>query len=605
MAAVPLLEALGGRIEVWEARLRVSVEGRERYARDGVPGFPATVSAGSVRLSLEGASGNPGEWTVRPTVTNSGDRPARLHGVAPAILSRWSLGGGSPESLRVLQNGWQSWSPAGSRAIGDRTAMSRFRISRRMLWDAADADPPGFHRSEMFTLLHDPEGGGSLLVGFLGPVRAFGSVRVSRAPGRWPQVEADLRMDGVPLGPGESRRLEEVRVAVGADPHALLRRYLEDLAASSGARVPREPVAGWCSWYHYFNRVTEKELRKNLRHMAARFPRQEGVLRLFQLDDGYQRAVGEWLETNARFPSGLKALAAEIREAGFTPGLWTAPFLVTRNSRLWKEHPDWLLRGPEGPRRAAYNPFWHLRPACALDTTQPDFLEHLKQTYRTLTEWGFAYHKIDFLYAGALHGRRHDPKATRAEALRRGLEAIREGIGPDAFLLGCGCPLGPAIGVVDAMRIGCDVAPSWETPWSRLFGPGAPSTRGAIHNTLARAPMHRVLWLNDPDCAIMRPSGTRLAPGERDALALACAVGGGVFLVSDDLALYGEAEWGRLGELLGLFRELESTGAEARCPDLFQADAPGTLERGRQGGGVRLALRWRPPSARGASITRF
>ncbi len=596
-----VLGALGARIERWEASLRVGGE----ECRVHVLGFPATVSAGPVHLSVSPVPSGPGHLVLRSSVENRGDRPALLRTASPAVLARWSFDGGSPRSLRVLQNGWQSWSPAGSRAIGGRTAMSWFRPFRRSLWDEADADPPGRHRSEMFTVLHDPEGGSSLLVGFLGASRAFGGVHVFRGPDSWPRVEAVLRMDRVPLSPGESRPLEDLHVAVGSDPHALLRRYIEALASSSRARVPREPVAGWCSWYHYFNRVAEGNIRKNLREMAAHFPKMEGALRLFQIDDGYQRAVGDWLETNSKFPSGLKALAAEIREAGFTPGLWTAPFLATRNSRVWKEHPDWLLRGPEVARRAAWNPFWHPRPACALDTTHPDFLEHLKRTYRTLAEWGFAYHKIDFLYAGALHGRRRDPKATRAEALRRGLEAVREGIGPDSFLLGCGCPLGPAVGVVDGMRIGCDTAPSWETPWSRLFGPGAPSARGSIHNTLARAPMHRVLWLNDPDCAMLRPARTKLSPGERDTLALACAAGGGIFLVSDDLSLYGEAEWGHLRELLDLFRELESAGAEARCPDLFQADAPGALERLGQGRGVRLTVRWGPPSARGAFITRF
>ena len=76
--------------------------------------------------------------------------------------------------------------------------------------------------------------------------------------------------------------------------------------------------------------------------------------------------------------------------------------------------------------------------------------------------FGYDYLKLDFLFAAAAEGTRHDPGLTRAQTLRRGLEAIRRGAGKKTFILGCGCPLGPAIGIVDGMRIGPDVAPHWE-----------------------------------------------------------------------------------------------------------------------------------------------
>ena len=81
------------------------------------------------------------------------------------------------------------------------------------------------------------------------------------------------------------------------------------------------------------------------------------------------------------------------------------------------------------------------------------WLAELAQT--AVQQWGYRVLKLDFLYAAALPGVRHDAGATRAQALRRGLQAIRDGAG-DAFLLGCGCPFGPAVGLVDGMRIGLD-----------------------------------------------------------------------------------------------------------------------------------------------------
>ena len=67
----------------------------------------------------------------------------------------------------------------------------------------------------------------------------------------------------------------------------------------SGARVDAPYQVGWCSWYHYFHDVTEDHIRSNLA-LAAEWP-----FDVFQIDDGYQAAIGDWLITNEKFPSEL------------------------------------------------------------------------------------------------------------------------------------------------------------------------------------------------------------------------------------------------------------------------------------------------------------
>ena len=102
---------------------------------------------------------------------------------------------------------------------------------------------------------------------------------------------------------------------------------------------------------------------------------------------------------------------------------------------------------------------------------------------------------------------------------------MRAGAGPDAFLLGCGCPLGAAVGAVDGMRIGPDVAPAWAPDRASAIPglePTAPATRNAVRNVLSRAWMHRRLWLNDPDCLMARtretePDSRRRSPPWRPA----------------------------------------------------------------------------------------
>src|SRR5208337_3154332 len=116
---------------------------------------------------------------------------------------------------------------------------------------------------------------------------------------------------------------------------------------------------------------------KSLEAMRSEFP-----LDVVQLDDGFQSALGDWDTTNAKFPSGLKRIADEIRDAGFEAGIWTAPFLAARDSRTMNAHPDWLIRDRDGePLKACYNANWTTDErgvAYALDPSNPAFCSHLE-----------------------------------------------------------------------------------------------------------------------------------------------------------------------------------------------------------------------------------
>jgi alpha-galactosidase len=128
--------------------------------------------------------------------------------------------------------------------------------------------------------------------------------------------------------------------------------------------------------------------------------------------------------------------------------------------------------------------------------------------------------------------------------LRAGLQALRRGLGEDTFLLGCGCPYGPAIGIVDAMRIGPDTAPGWHPelwslPWARPLLRGErslPSLRNAVRHTLAHSSLHRRWWWNDPDCLLVRDFDTRLSVEEMQSALSLIGLSGGLVISSDELA---------------------------------------------------------------------
>jgi alpha-galactosidase len=72
----------------------------------------------------------------------------------------------------------------------------------------------------------------------------------------------------------------------------------------------------------------------------------ESSFNLFQIDDGYQNAWGDWtLINNKKFPSqSLYPLVQRIKDAKMIPGLWFAPFSCDKFSNLAKLHPHWILK---------------------------------------------------------------------------------------------------------------------------------------------------------------------------------------------------------------------------------------------------------------------
>jgi alpha-galactosidase len=159
---------------------------------------------------------------------------------------------------------------------------------------------------------------------------------------------------------------------------------------------------------------------------------------------------------------------------------------------MLREHPEWAI-GRSSPGRG-----WG-QDLAALDATHPGAEGRLRDVFGTLRALGIDYFKIDFIYAGALEGRRADPQSTGVDAYRHGLRAIREAIGPEAYLLGCGAPILPSVGLVDAMRIGPDIAHHFEPLDGDL---SQPSQRAAAMNSRWRAWQQGRFWVNDADCLV-------------------------------------------------------------------------------------------------------
>ena len=350
-------------------------------------------------------------------------------------------------------------------------------------------------------------------------------------------------LEGFEVMPGQTLELEEFMQASGADRP----RLLAEVAARLGEHHPMpagsqkirptfaKPPAGWCSWYCFGAQVTARQVLDNLDVIARTIPE----LKYIQIDDGYQPAMGDWLETGTAFGGDVSSVLTEIRKRGFEPAIWVAPFIAEAASHLFQQHPAWFVKDDKGmPLPADRVTFggWRHGPWYALDGTHPEVQQHLEQVFRTMRQdWGVTYFKLDANFWGAIHGGRfHDPRATRIEAYRRGMQSILRGAG-DSFILGCNHPIWPSLGLIHGSRSSNDIKRTWDR------------IKTTAQQNLLRNWQNGRLWWNDPDAICL--SGD-LPENEFLFHATAVYATGGMLLSGDDLSTLPEARLAILKKLL-------------------------------------------------------
>jgi len=520
--------------------------------------------------------------------------PPRIDSMAPLLVPPGGIwpGRASNRPWRFYRNGWQCWVPSG--ALGRNRPggyMFPLFLPRRLKAMIANPTTPvysekGRFASEWFGALGDLEKGDSVVVGFIGVTRALSQVSVRLGHRREEaELEAAARFEGKRPEGGEEFMSEPLAIIPGDLSGENLEAYAGMVAREQGVGEVRETPPGWCSWYQYFTGVTAEDVEGNLRLFSGRY-RDLGI-EVIQVDDGYQEQVGDWLDANGKFPGGVGGMAREITEGGKTPGIWVAPFTVTRRSRIFKEKKDWLLKNRRGrPVLAGVNPSWRGR-FYGLDLTHPEVLQWLHDVFFTLAGHGYRLIKLDFMATGLLVGERHDPSPTRAEAARRALEIIREAVGDETYLIAAGGPILLGAGILDAQRVGPDVAPSWSSFWQPMLRDwSSPGLRNCLRNVFTRSFLGGRLFEGDPDCLLLRDSGTRLGTAERRTLASAVGVFGGSVMFSDDAGLWGPEDVEIASRLLPPVK------ARPRCTDLWHREVPMFLVSRLEDPGGEYHLAW-------------
>lgn len=271
-------------------------------------------------------------------------------------------------------------------------------------------------------------------------------------------------------------------------------------------------VAGWSSWFAYFDKVTQADVERTADVL-------HDVLRPFgydylQIDDGYERepigTPANWLHPNAKFPAGLDALSRYIAARGLRPGIWTNVSFA--DSAYAFAHPAEFVRNADGtPARGRWVDY-------VMDGSNPATLDDLvRPVYDSLAGMGWRYYKLDALrhlryegynsHAGYFRTRGLD----RLAVYRGFVQAVRDAIGPDAFLLACWGIRPELIGLVDAVRVGTDG-----------FGYGGFAEYNSFNN---------VVWRNDPD-------HVQLSASDGYRAATLASLTGSLLMLTDKPALY-------------------------------------------------------------------
>jgi hypothetical protein len=266
--------------------------------------------------------------------------------------------------------------------------------------------------------------------------------------------------------------------------------------------VRKDSITGWSSWWAYMRNFNESDLKQLLAVWQNKHFADYGY-RFIQIDDCFQggtdggRAMEPlthgypggrpetWLDWRRDlFPSGMTGYVSACRRAGFDPAVWIGSQFG--DLQVVAQHPDWFVQGTNG------KPFAGPWVGYSIDATIPEAANTIvRPTFRGIHDAGFSYVKIDILRHRLYDNLNHNPEYcacrgfTPAEIFRAYLQAARDELGPDTFLLSCWGVLPESVGLADACRIGGDG-----------YGPVTMQQYNSWNG---------IVWRNDPDHCDVAP----------------------------------------------------------------------------------------------------
>ena len=319
--------------------------------------------------------------------------------------------------------------------------------------------------------------------------------------------------------------------------------YQKGLAAFQEAFQVKgaDKIFGYTSWYNYYQNINEEIMLRDLEALDSRF-------NLFQIDDGYETFVGDWMDVDPiKFPNGLKLIVDKIHSRGFKAGIWLAPFVAETKSKIFQEHQDWIKHDEDGALSKCggnWSGFY------ALDLSKEEVREYVKKCLQYFVDLGFDFFKLDFLYGSMIAP---TPGMTRAMMSDQSYQLVRDVL-KDKLILGCGASCFSSYQKFDYLRVGPDVTLKFDDNWyMKYMHRERISTKVTLQNTIYRSIFNSHLFLNDPDVFLLRKENVELSEEQKDSLITINALFGSVMMTSDNIATYDEKTKALLEGRLHLF----------------------------------------------------
>jgi alpha-galactosidase len=408
--------------------------------------------------------------------------------------------------VNILENNWLQCGEIKYKKINEPTVKNKLFLQR-------DQNPYSFIEdygyidnsivSEWFTSINF-KNNKNLFIGAVTTKDQFSQIYIKEVDEKI-MIRVSCQFDGLTLRPGQVTKSEKIFIKYGVEDENK-KEFAMSLAHFMNVKKVKKPIKALCASYYWNgNKITDEIINSEIDALEKLYEKLN--LDYIQLDAGYTPYFGDWLTYQDRFPNGFGDIIRRSEKMGIKAGIWISPFSINPGTKLHDHHKRWLIKSDhnthfEGRWTSPVDNISNITDLEVLDPTNEEVKDYLKNVLLHFKNIGFKLFKIDFLYPVCLTNN-YSKKITRAQALRGGLEFIKEVLGDDVEILTGITQLSSVVGIADYVRTGIDTL--------NPFVNGIPFVNKSVNEymlesnleeTRLRSFLNGVVWRADPDVLV-------------------------------------------------------------------------------------------------------